>query len=323
MAAWLRLVWGSQLRSTLVIHVRSARGAWWKSHLQSLLPDLDCRLWDEDYNPANVHYAVVWKPPTGGLKRFANLRCIVSIGAGIDHVLADTELPTNVPIIRTTGDDLTQRMREYVCLHVLRFHRDLPAIESAQAEGRWHNTVNPTAGNRRVGIMGLGKLGADSAQLLSGIGFDVVGWSRTERTMDGITTFAGTDGLNAFLNGTEILVCLLPLTSATRGILNQSLFDELPRGACLINVARGEHLVEADLLSALESGQLGSATLDVFQQEPLPVTHAFWQHPNILVTPHVASMIDPESGGKEIARNLTRFINGEPVDDLVDLQQGY
>ena len=291
--------------------------------MQSLLPDLDCRLWDEPVDPADVHYAVVWKPPTGGLRRFENLRCIVSIGAGIDHVLADTQLPEAVPIIRTTGNDLTQRMREYICLHVLRFHRGLAAIEQAQREREWRNTVNPVAGHRRVGIMGLGKLGADAARALQQIGFSVAGWSRTEHEIDGVTTFAGRKGLPEFLRQTEILVCLLPLTPATHGILNASLFDQLPRGANLINVARGEHLVEPDLIAALNSGQLAGATLDVFAEEPLPESHPFWAHQSILVTPHVASMIDPESGGKEIANNLNCLIRGEPVPDLVDLQQGY
>lgn len=311
------------MRSVLIIHVKSTRRTWWKDHLQSLLPDLDCRLWDENVDPATVHYAVVWKPPTGGLARFPNLRCIVSVGAGIDHVLADSELPPQVPIIRTTGEDLTLRMREYICLHVLRFHRDLPGQESAQAAREWRNTVKPTAANRRVGIMGLGKLGSDAARALQQIGFNVSGWSRTHRDIGGVQTYAGINALAGFLAQQEILVCLLPLTDATRNVLNADLFAQLPKGACLVNAARGEHLVEQDLLDALDSGQIAAATLDVFREEPLPGAHPFWAHPNILVTPHVASMIDPESGGKEIATNLTRFINGEPVADLVDLAQGY
>ena len=311
------------MRSVLIIHVKSKRRTWWKDHLQSLLPDLECRLWDEDVDPATVHYAVVWKPPTGGLARFPNLRCIVSVGAGIDHVLADSQLPAHVPIIRTTGDDLTLRMREYICLHVLRFHRDLPGQENAQAAREWRNTVKPTAGDRRVGIMGLGKLGSDAAQALRQLGFAVSGWTRTRKDLPGVQTFAGAGELADFLRQQEILVCLLPLTDTTRNILNADLFAQLPRGAYLVNAARGEHLVEQDLLDALDSGQIAAATLDVFREEPLPPAHPFWTHQNILVTPHVASMIDPESGGKEIAANLTRFINGEPVADLVDLAQGY
>jgi len=306
----------------LVIYVGHANEQWWQQHLQSLLPDIECRLWSEAGDPDEILYAVVWRPPAGGLKRFANLRCIVSVGAGIDHVLADPELPPGVPIIRTTGDELTQRMREYVCLHVLRQHRRVWELEEAERAGEWRQTVNPPAYNRRVGIMGLGTLGRDVAQTLATIGFDVGGWSRRAKNIAGVTSFSGAE-LEPFLQRTEILVCLLPLTEATRGILDSRLFALLPEGACLINVARGQHLVEADLLAALAAGHLDAATLDVFHEEPLPKGHAFWSHPRVLVTPHVASMIDPVAGGAAIAANLRSFIRGETVADLVDLEQGY
>lgn len=306
----------------LVIYVGHANEQWWQQHLQSLLPDIECRLWSEAGDPEEILYAVVWRPPAGGLKRFANLRCIVSVGAGIDHVLADPELPPGIPIIRTTGDELTQRMREYVCLHVLRQHRRVWELEEAEQAGEWRQTVNPPAYDRRVGIMGLGTLGRDVAQTLTTIGFDVGGWSRRAKNIAGVTSFNGAE-LEPFLQRSEILVCLLPLTEATRGILDSRLFALLPAGACLINVARGQHLVEADLLAALDAGHLDAATLDVFHEEPLPKGHAFWAHPRVLVTPHVASMIDPVAGGAAIAANLRSFISGETVADLVDLEQGY
>lgn len=308
---------------SLVIRVGQARAEWWRAHMQTLLPEIECRSWDDPGPLEAVKYAVVWKPPAGGLKRFPNLEVIVSIGAGIDHILVDPELPQGVPIIRTTGSDLTQRMREYVCLHVLRFHRRLPELEEAQPLREWRQGVNPPAYERKVGVMGLGNLGADAAKTLAMIGFDVAGWSRSPKEIDGVTTFAGEDELDAFLARTEILVCLLPLTEATRGILDASLFARLPEGAFLINCARGEHLVDSDLLAALDSGRLAGATLDVFHQEPLPADSPFWDHPKVLVTPHVASLIDPEAGGKMIAANLRRFIAGQPVPDLVDLSKGY
>jgi glyoxylate/hydroxypyruvate reductase A len=171
--------------------------------------------------------------------------------------------------------------------------------------------------------MGLGDLGRDCARTLKAVGFDVKGWSRRPKTIDGVKSHAGRDGLAAFLEGTEILVCLLPLTPATRGILNAELFDRLPEGASLINAARGGHLVEQDLLSALDRGQISAATLDVFDQEPLPADHPFWDHPKVLVTPHVASLIDPVTGGRAIAANVRKFLSGSPVPDLVDLEQGY
>ncbi|GAB5378444.1 MAG: glyoxylate/hydroxypyruvate reductase A [Acuticoccus sp.] len=307
---------------SVVIRVAGPRQEWWREHMQSLLPELECRNWDDPGPREAVKYAVVWRPPPGGLKEFPNLEVIVSIGAGIDHVLADPELPAGVPIIRTTGDDLTQRMREYVCLHVLRLHRRLPELEAAQAAHEWRQGVNPPAYERKVGVMGLGNLGADAARALAMIGFDVAGWSRSRKTIDGITTFGGED-LDAFLARTEILVCLLPLTGETRGILNAANLARLPKGASVINAARGEHVVDADLLAALDNGHLDHATLDVFHQEPLPADHAFWDHPRVLVTPHVASLIDPVAGGTMIADNLRRFIAGEPVPDLVDLSKGY
>jgi glyoxylate/hydroxypyruvate reductase A len=171
--------------------------------------------------------------------------------------------------------------------------------------------------------MGLGNLGADCARTLKVVGFDVAGWARRPKEIDDITCFAGNDQLRPFLERTEILVCFLPLTPDTSGILNAGLFRALPKGASIINCARGAHLVDEDLLAALESGHIAYATLDVFHQEPLPEEHPFWDHPKILVTPHVGSLIDPVAGGKTIAANLRRFIAGEPVADLVDLEQGY
>jgi len=307
----------------LVIRVGAARQQWWLDHMQGLLPEIECRAWDEPGDPAEIDYAIVWRPSPGGLKRFPNLKCIVSMGTGIDHVTDDPELPRHVPIIRTRSFDLTQRMREYVTLHVLRIHRRLPEIEAAQPLREWRQLINPPAYQRKVGVMGLGNLGADCARTLKAVGFDVAGWARRPKSIEGIACFAGDAQRRAFLERSEILVCLLPLTPETRGILNAELFRTLPAGASIINCARGGHLVDRDLLDALDSGHLAYATLDVFHQEPLPAEHPFWDHPRVLVTPHVASLIDPVAGGRAIADNLRRFIAGEPVPDLVDPDQGY
>ncbi len=307
----------------LIIHIGNARAQWWKETLQSLLPDIACRLWDDPGDDADIDYAVVWKAPPGGLKRFANLKCIVSVGAGIDHVLCDPELPKGIPIIRTTGDELRQRMREYVVLHVLRFHRRLPEIEAAQPAREWRQVVVPPAPERKVGVMGLGNMGSDCAAALAAVGFDVAGWSRSPKWLRGITCFHGPEGRRPFLARSEILICLLPLTPETDAILGAELFRALPVGACVINVGRGEHLVETDLLAALDSGHIKGATLDVFRQEPLPDEHPFWDHRDVLITPHVASLIDPLAGGKRIADNLNLFRTGKPVPDMVDLEKGY
>jgi glyoxylate/hydroxypyruvate reductase len=291
--------------------------------LSHLLPESEVFLADQDMDRNQIDYAVVWRPEPGWLKTFVNLKCILSVGAGIDHILCDPELPTNFPIIRTTSEDLNIRMREYVCLHVLRLHRRLAEVEAAQVARQWNQIIEPPAYERRVGIMGLGNLGGDCARTLAGFGFDVTGWARSERQIDGVHVFAGDEGRVEFLKGVQILVCMLPLTPETEGILNAKLFRNLPMGASLINAARGQHLVDADLLSALESGQIGSATLDVFHEEPLPGDHPFWDHPKVLVTPHIASLIDPVAGGQRIADNILRFEAGEAIDDLVDLTKAY
>jgi len=295
----------------------------WCRMLSDLMPDWEVHPLQKVPDPAAVEYAVVWRPTTGCMSAFPNLKAIVSIGAGIDHVLADAELPQDVPIIRTVGTDLTQRMKEYVALHVLRHHRALPTLQASQVARKWAPVVVPPAPGRRVGVMGLGNLGSAAAAMLATIGFNVVGWSRSPKQIEGVTTYAGSEGLAPFLAGTEILVCLLPLTDETRGILNADTFNQLKRGACVINAARGPHLVDEDLIEALASGQIEAATLDVFHIEPLPSDHPFWENPKITITPHVASLIDPPTGSRIIARNLRTFAETGTVADIADARRGY
>ncbi len=296
---------------------------WWVEILQELLPRWEVISLKNATAPEEIDFAVVWRPRTGDLADFPNLKAIVSIGAGIDHVLADARRPKGVPIIRTVGRDLTQRMQEYVALHVLRHHRDMPRQLQAQAEGEWHSIVVPVASNRTVGVMGLGNLGAAAARVLMRVGFKTRGWSRSAKELDGVDTFVGKAEHDRFLDGCEILVNLLPLTPETSGILNSSLFAKLPLGACVINCARGPHLVENDLLAALGTGQIRQATLDVFHQEPLPADHPFWSHPAVTVTPHVASRIDAETGSRLIAQNLKVFADTGTCPDVTDAARGY
>lgn len=309
--------------TAVVLHVGPARAEWWRRHMQKLLPDMVVSLWDQPVDESAVEAAIVWRHPPGGLLRFPNLRVIISIGAGVDHVLVDPDLPPGVPIIRTTGPDLTQRMREYVVMHALRLHRGQAEIEAAQREGAWRQSVEPVAADRRIGVLGLGNLGLACARALRDIGFSVSGWSRNPRALRGVDACFGPDGLARVARRSDILVCLLPLTPETENILNARLFDWAPRGAAIINAARGEHLNEADLLERLDSGHLSRAVLDVFRKEPLPQTHPFWTHPKIDITPHVASLIDPEAGGRIIAQNLRLFLAGMPTPDLVDPARGY
>ena len=296
---------------------------WWCEMLGDLLPDWDIYPMGEEPDPAKVTYAVVWRPTTGSMKHYSNLKAIVSVGAGIDHVLADEELPSNVPIIRTVGEDLTQRMKEYIALHVLRHHRELPTLHEFQRGRKWEQVIVPPAPGRRVGVMGLGNLGATAARTLASLGFETVGWARSPKDVEGVRTYAGDQEFSAFLENTEILVCLLPLTQHTRGILNADTFNRLKRGASVINAARGAHLVDADLLSALGAGQISHATLDVFHVEPLPTDHPFWSHPRVTVTPHVASLIDAPTGSKIIAANIQAFDEHGTVPDVADAVREY
>jgi glyoxylate/hydroxypyruvate reductase A len=208
-------------------------------------------------------------------------------------------------------------------LHVLRHHRRQRLIEANQRAQVWDVIESPTAPSRKVGIMGLGELGAASAQALAALEFDVAGWSRTAKEIPGVTCLHGETGMSDFLAHSEILVCLLPLTPQTDGILSAGLFNRLPRGASLINAARGGHQVEDDILAALESGQLSETTLDVFRQEPLPAGHPFWSHPLVTVTPHNASLTDPDGAVRQVLANIARIRRGEPPTNIVDPGAGY
>ena len=295
---------------------------WWTDHLQKLLPEHQILPAADITRPEDVIYAVVWQPPAGLLARFANLKATISIGAGIDHIAADPHYPTDIPVVKTIGPDMTQRMCEYIALHVLRLHRQLPHLQAAQRRKDWHQIVTPTAPNRKIGFLGLGHLGRQAAQTVKALGFDVAGWSRSGAAPDGIEGFNAAQ-LDTFLARNDILVCLLPLTPDTRGILRAKTFAKMPKGASIINAARGAHLIEDDLLAALKSGQIASATLDVFNTEPLPESHPFWTHPDVLITPHIASLIDPISGGEVIAANIRCLDAGDTPIALTHVGQGY
>ena len=294
----------------------------WRAELTRRMPELDVRIWPEVGDPDEVEVALVWQPPPGALQRFSNLKAMLSLGAGIDGLLADPTLP-DLPLARMVDPSLTRGMSEYVLAAVLRHHRDFDRFARAQTRGEWAFEFPKEASDRRVGIMGLGTLGSDAARVLKRHGFDVLGWSRSGRPVADVRCYAGRDGLGAFLERSEILVCLLPLTAETRDILDADLFARLPEGACLINVARGAVLVEGDLLDALDRGHLRGATLDVFREEPLPADHRFWRHERVLVTPHVASYCQPASAADGVIANIRRALNGEPLAHQVDRARGY
>ena len=295
----------------------------WSGQLGRLMPNLDIRIWPDIGDPSEIDYALVWRPEPGLLAALPNLKLILSLGAGIDHILCDPHLPAGVPITRLVDPYLTDAMSEYVVLQVLRLHRQDPDYRAQQQAGIWRELPQKNAGERPVGILGFGEIGQDAGRKLAALGFPVSGWSRQQRTVAGVEIFAGRDGLPQLLGRTEILVCLLPLTEETQGILNTRTFAALPRGAGLVNAGRGGHLVEDDLIPALDRGELSAAALDVFREEPLPPGHPFWHHPRILVTPHIAGITNPVTAAPIILDNIRRIDEGRPLLNQVDPEQGY
>ncbi|MEQ1647381.1 MAG: glyoxylate/hydroxypyruvate reductase A [Hyphomicrobiaceae bacterium] len=317
---------------TLLLSIQGAGDNWataaWKERFQRRLPDKKVVLAGQDqFDPALVRFAAVWKPTPGLLASLPNLKVIFNLGAGVDALLADQTLP-DVPLVRAVSRDLTQRMTEYVTLHVLLHHRRLPMLQAAQRERVWMARDQWAAGDVRVGVMGLGELGRDASEVLLRLGFRVNGWSRGPRDVAGVTSFHGDDGLKAFLMVTDILVVLLPLTTETRGILNRGLFQQLARDGVLgapvlINAGRGGLQVETDIISCLDDGTLGAVTLDVFETEPLPAASALWGHPGVLLTPHNAADSDPGAISDLIVKQLLAYERGEPLMNVVKRATGY
>jgi glyoxylate/hydroxypyruvate reductase A len=317
---------------TLVLAIQGGSDNWspqrWRARFNAACGGRDVVLLpDQAVEPDDVRYAAVWKPPVGALAAFRNLRVIFNLGAGVDALMVDRSLPP-VPIVRVAVDDLTGRMTEYVVLHVLMHHRQQPELRDNQSRQVWRPKSQWAAGAVTVGIMGLGTLGRDAAQVLQRIGFGVVGWSASPKTIDGIECFAGGDGLAPFLRRSNILVCLLPLTPDTRHILNRAVFEQLDRSSplgapVLINAGRGGLQVEADIVDCLNDGTLGAATLDVFETEPLPAHSPLWSHPKLIVTPHNAADTDPDAISVYVADQIKRFEAGEPLQNVVDAARGY
>ncbi|WP_157017571.1 2-hydroxyacid dehydrogenase [Mesorhizobium xinjiangense] len=275
----------------------------------------------------SIEYAVVWKQRPNLLATLPNLKAIFSIGAGVDHLFADPGLP-DVPIVRVVAENLTQYMVEYVCWRVLDHHRQGALYRAQQKRKVWHEPPQAPADQVSVGIMGLGQLGGAAANALIALGYRVNGWTRTPKTVDGVTTFSGNDGLSDFLAATDILVVLLPLTPGTTGIVDYALLSKLRRdnaigGAVLINAGRGKLQKDADIVRALDDGMLKEASLDVFETEPLPRTSAIWTHPKVFVTPHAAATSDPAHLAPPMLDQMDAFDRGEPLRNLVDRKAGY
>ncbi|WP_454736006.1 2-hydroxyacid dehydrogenase [Cupriavidus necator] len=308
--------------TTFLYKADPVRGRDWAKVFVREAPGIDFRIWPDIGDPDKVRYLAAWQAPDRIAEQFPNLQVLFSTGAGIDQFDLDA-LPAHVPLVRMIEPGIVDGMVEYVVFSVLALHRDMPAYRRQQAQEAWQPLQVRPAHECRVGVLGLGSLGQAVLERLRLFGFDCAGWARSPRNLEGVQCYAGQQTLDAFLARTDILVCLLPLTDETRGVLSARVFDALPHGAGLVHVGRGQQLNDADLLAALDSGQLGDAILDVTHPEPLPASHPLWRHPKVWLTPHIASMTQPGTAARVVLDNLRRLQRGEPLVGLVDRAKGY
>lgn len=298
------------------------RGEHWRRLFAEHAPDIQWRAWPDIGDPRDIRYLAAWQAPDDIETLLPNLEVLFALSAGVDQ-LDLARLPTTLPVVRLLDPGISQGMCEYASFAVLSLHRDMLRYRQQQAERCWQAHRLVPAQQRRVGVMGLGLQARQILATLKTFGFALSGWARSEHHIDGVACFAGDEQLPAFLGQCDIVLCVLPLTEHTRGILNRQLFQQLPKGAALVNMGRGGHLVEADLLEALAEGQLSAAVLDVLEQEPAPADHPFWQHPQILLTPHIAAMTQPESAFGVLLENIRRHQRGEAMLGLVDRARSY
>lgn len=295
----------------------------WRKELLDFDSTLDIRIWPDVGNINDIVAAFVWLPPLGVFKQFPQLKLIASLAAGVDHVINDPELPKHIPIVRVMDPYMANDIVQYVQVCVLHYVKRMEVWEEKQKEKRWFKKPPFNYSDKTIGIMGLGFLGEKAARALQHVGLKVIGWRQSQKKIPDIKSYAGKEEFSQFLSQADILVCMLPLTYETRNILNKNTFVQLPQDAYIINLGRGEHLVEEDLLHALSSGQLSGACLDVFRQEPLPPEHPFWSHPKIRVTPHIASVTNPHTAAPQIYENYRNLMSGNKLLNTVDVKKGY
>jgi glyoxylate/hydroxypyruvate reductase A len=301
---------------------RDTDGVLWKKVLEAGLGPIDFRRLDALGDKADIEVALAWKPASGLLASLPNLKLIVSLGMGVDHLLSDDKLP-DVPITRIMDDGLIGQMSEYALYWALRHHRDIDKYAASQRAQTWKVEDFVDTIHRRIGILGLGTIGQDTAKKFAALGFPTAGWSRTAKNLPGIKTFHGADGFMRLLAESDVLVNVLPLTRDTRGLLDAKAFAALPKGAYFINMARGGHVVDDALLAALDSNRLSGAVLDVFNQEPLPADHPYWTHPKVHVTPHIAGATNPRTASPGVIENIKRLRSGRELLHRIDPKTGY
>jgi len=311
----------------LQLYVPDGRYQPWIDAFAACLPEAECLTW-VDSRAAQADYAVVWRPPPEMLRGRTDLKAIFNLGAGVDGILRLRDddpdaLPAGVPVVRLDDAGMAAQMAEYVTYAVLRGFRQFDRYDTQQRDGNWKFIKPHRRADFHIGVMGIGTLGTHIAKTLAAFGFPVRGWSRTPRDIDGVTGFHGAAGLERFLDGLRVLVNVLPLTSQTENIVNARLLGQLADGAYFINVARGSHVVEEDLLAAVQSGQLAGATLDVFRTEPLPADHPFWSEPRITITPHISALTLRDDSVAQIAGKIRALQAGQPIAGVVDLDRGY
>ena len=308
--------------SLLVISPGKDPEAWVKA-LKEQHPGLNIYVYPEDHDKEEVEFALTWKHPRGIFKNYPNLKVIASMGAGVDHITSDEELPENIKITKVVDNRLEEDMGTFVLSLILAHQRNLLHYRESQLNEKWEPVPYTRNNQIKVGILGIGNLGQRVAHKLLQNDFQVIGFSRNKKEIENVESFAGEDELDEFLEQSNILVNMLPLTPNTEKILDKELFEKLPKGAYLINVARGEHLVEQDLLAKVDDGHLSGAALDVFWEEPIRDEHPFWKHPKIRVTPHIASVTHPKSVVPQIIENYERLQDGEPLKNEVKRDIGY
>ncbi len=296
----------------------------WHRAFQDCAPDIEMRVHPDIGEASDIVAALVWRPPPGLLASLPNLKLIHSKGAGIDHLSTDPDLPAGIPVVRLVDRSARLLMTQYVVHAALGHHRFMGHYAAAQAKGKWQQLPPPDTEKTTVAVLGLGALGKDVARMLGALGFHVIGWSRGPKdNIPGVECVHGATALPSVLAQSRILICLLALTEETQGIINARTLAALPQGAYVINPARGAHVVDDDLVAALDSGHIAGATLDVFHGEPLAPAHRFWSHPKVVVTPHISADALPRTAAEQVADNIRRAVAGQPLLNPVDVARGF